>query len=122
MSMTDKAEAVLAVTFTATQDICGGTQSLDVAPFAIYYPNSVPVPKVNTVNAASTAVSGTGFTGATIKVSGGTIPADTEGTVAPDMTFSVAIPAQTAGVTITVVQIVGGRASLPTAVTVGEAS
>ena len=118
MSMTDKAEAVLAVTFTATQDICGGSQSLDLAPFAIFYPKLVPSPRVNIVTSTATAITGIGVSGAEIIVEGGTIPADTKDIVSASMAFSVAIPAQADGTEITVVQRVGGRLSVPVVVTV----
>ena len=38
LSLADKSEAVLAVTFAATYDLCGGTQDPNYAPFKIFYP------------------------------------------------------------------------------------
>lgn len=117
MTMADKSEGVLAVTFQATNDTCNNPQDADYAPFAIYYPISVPVPTIAKITDASTSITGTGVDGATVYATGGTIPADTTGTVTGG-SYSIIIPAQTAGTEIIVYQVLDTRQSLPVKVTV----
>ncbi len=75
-----------------------------------------PPPTINAVHDVDTSITGTGEPGATVHI---TTPDYTyDGTVNPDGTYSVAIPAQAAGTTITATQTKNGIESNENSTTV----
>lgn len=120
LSPTDKSQAVLPITYTATQNPCdgSGTDALNYAPFAIYYPKSIAIPTIDPISSTETEISGKGLTGATVKVYGGTIPTNTTAIVDTSGNWTAEIPAQTAGTTLYASQTINGKTSLPASIIV----
>ena len=113
LTTTDKSEGVLGVVFRATSDPCGNPEDVDYAPFAIFYPKMLARVDVETVYDDSTAITGEGVDGATVYVTGGTIPANTNAVVASDNKFSITIEPQKAGAELLIWQTKNGKSSLP---------
>lgn len=117
INVAPKSQSVLAVTFTSKGDTCKRPEDANYAPFSIFYPKSIARITINPVDTNDTTITGTGTTGATVTIKGGTIETPLTSVVSSG-TFSFTITAQTLGTTITGFQTVGGRKSLETNVTV----
>jgi hypothetical protein len=96
----------------------------EYAPFEIFYPKRLEMPKINVVTDADEAVTGTGIAGATVYIVGEGIPEDTQSMVGTDKTWSIAIPKLESGTVITAWQEFEERksAEITTVVRIGEAA
>ncbi len=108
LTVADKAEAVISMTFKAHQSC---VSDINIQPFAIYYPKAVAVPTIEEVDTSTTILKGTGLSGSTIYVSGGSIPPNTTAIVNVDGNWSVNIPAQLSNTVIYVKQANNGKYS-----------
>lgn len=100
------------VEFTSRIDVCKNPEFLEYVPFEFFFPKRLESVKLNPVNDDDTAVTGTGVPGATVYVTGGTIPENTSCIVEANKEWSVAIPKQNVGTMITAWQEMSGKKSL----------